>query len=88
MDHKLSLARVGWSVSFISVLLHVVALARINMLTGPPRELVDQLVAIGHPGYALTPAGVTTVLLEAFIYAWIVSALFVFVYNWLLKRNA
>ena len=78
----LDFKRVGWSVSLLLVLIHVIMLARISGLGGEPRVLADHLIAIGHPGYqAMAPPSIAIVLVEAFVFGWIASLIFVGVYN-------
>ena len=82
MDHKLNLKRVGLTVSLFSVIMHVVAMIRMSTLSGPARELMETLAGIGHPGFeGLTAGSVAILLVEAFVYGWVISAVFVGLYN-------
>ena len=89
MDHKLNLTRVGWTLSFFAVIMHVVAIIRMATLSGEARAFMEQLAGLGHPGFAmLSVGGVVILLLEAFVYGWIIAAIFVGLYNALMKSDA
>lgn len=85
--NNLDYVRVGWSLSAIATLLHAFGLLRISLLKGADREMADNLISLTHPGYTtLNAMGVVIVLLEAFVCAWIIAAIFVTVYNALQKK--
>jgi uncharacterized membrane protein (DUF485 family) len=79
--NNLSFKRVGLALSATVVILHVVGMLRIAMLTGAQRQAAEALMAIAHPGASVTPLGALVVLVEAFVYAWVIAAVFVTVYN-------
>jgi len=89
MDHKLSLTRVGWTLSVFSVILHVIAIIRMATLTGEARKFMEQLAGVGHPGFVmLSVGGVVILLVEAFVYGWVIAAIFVSLYNAFMKPGA
>ena len=88
MDHKLNLTRVGWTVSVFSVIMHVIAMVRMGTLTGQARIFMEQLAGRGHPGVGmLYVSGVVIMLVEAFVYGWVISAIFVSLYNAFLTKG-
>ena len=82
MDHKLDFKRVGWTVAFFSVIMHVMAMIRMATLSGESRAFMERLAAVGHPGFvALNAGSIVILLVEAFVYGWVLSAIFVSLYN-------
>lgn len=82
MDHKLNMILVGWTVSLFAVVMHVIAMIRMATLAGMDRMFMEKLAAIGHPGFAgLTAGSIVILLVEAFVYGWIIAAVFVTLYN-------
>ncbi|MBI2552745.1 hypothetical protein HYW17_05605 [Candidatus Uhrbacteria bacterium] len=89
MDHKLSITRVGWTLSLFAVIVHIVAIIRMATLTGQSRAFMEQLAGLGHPGFAMLSAGgVVILLVEAFVYGWVIAAVFVSIYNAFMKPGA
>ena len=80
---KLSLYPVGWAASAVYVLIEASALLHQAILGNSELGAFhNQFLQILNPGYQeLNLIGVVIVLVEAFVYAWIGSAIFVWVYN-------
>ncbi|MBU0531283.1 MAG: hypothetical protein ABIG32_03500 [Candidatus Uhrbacteria bacterium] len=80
---KLRLKPVGWAVSIVYVLIEAAALLHQAILGNSELGAYhNQLLQVLNPGYQeLNLLGIVIVLVEAFVYAWIGSAVFVAVYN-------
>lgn len=88
MDHKLSITRVGWTLSLFAVIMHIVAIIRMATLTGEAKAFMEQLAGLGHPGFVmLSIGGVIILLVEAFVYGWVIAAIFVSIYNAFMKPS-
>ena len=88
MDHKLNYTRVGWTVSVFAIVMHVIAMVRMATLTGQARAFMEQLAGLGHPGFSmLNVSGAVIMLAEAFVYGWVLSAIFVLLYNAFMSKG-
>lgn len=80
---KLSLKGFGWASVVVYGLLNIGILVHQAVLGSSELGAYhNQFIQILAPGYqSLNFAGVAIVLVEAFVYAWIFAAIFVWVYN-------
>lgn len=80
---KLSLKGFGWASVAVYELLNVGILVHQAVLGSSELGVYhNRFIQVLAPGYqSLNFAGVVIVLVEAFVYAWIFAALFVWVYN-------
>jgi len=80
---KLRLIPICWAASAVCVLIEASALLHQAILGNSELgQYHNQFFQILNPGYQeLNLIGVVIVLVEAFVYAWIGSAVFVWVYN-------
>lgn len=84
---KLSLKAFGWASVVVYELLNIGILVHQAILGNSELgQYHNQFIQILAPGYqTLNAAGVAIVLVEGFIYAWIFAAIFVTVYNRIIK---
>ena len=86
--HKLSLKGFGWASVVAYELLNIGMLVHQAILGESELGIYhNQFIQILAPGYVtLDFTGVIIVLVEAFVYAWIFAAIFVWVYNSFVKE--
>ena len=84
---KCHLPRVALTLAFTWAIVYVVCLIWGSMQkSSGMRKLYEQMMAVSYPGFSMSFGGMVIGLVEAFIYGYVIGAIFCWIYNGLKMR--